>query len=431
MIRRKKNGKMNKTLAVVIAALIVAGVGTGIYFHGKDSSEAVVKHKVVASKAEAAPVDNSKKVTDITKAATGSKGTGVGDMYENVGYNPATGTSPILNNGKGQSVATVKSTFTTIPDLGATAGKISDADMAKMKAGFDAPNNLGYVNPIPSWYKPNEIIPGENLIYSANKYAVPVNQIALMVSGKSKIKQKEVFLTFDDGPSVNNTPKILNILKENGVHASFFLIGDHMKSNKAIQNIVRQEIMDGDSVGDHTFTHQLNILYPQYHGASSVNVDEFMKQINDCKDLEHYVLGPHFDTRALRLPGGYMSRVTYKDPHLAEFNKALDQEGWTAMDWTSDSGVAATQAEISPAAMLKASTHQWKDMTQDVILCHDAGAKVDTVNGLPGVIKFFKEHGYKFMVIKNAPVQSFKGISDTEYNTDSNQGQTKTTRQGY
>ncbi|WP_055069207.1 polysaccharide deacetylase family protein [Clostridium massiliamazoniense] len=430
MIKRKNGGK---TTAIIIAALVVVGICVGGYFYSQ--SKKTVTNKATLGKpsnTSVATVDTNKTSTDITKAtATEAKGTGKGDEYENVGYNPTTGTSPILNDGKGQAVAQIKSSYTSVPDLGASANPISEATLNQMKAGFNAPDNLGYVNPIPSWYKPNEIIPGENIIESANSYAVPANQVALMISGHSQIKQKEVFLAFDDGPSVNNTPKILQILKKNNVHATFFLIGDHLKNNAAIQNIVRQEIMDGNAVGDHTFTHQLPLLYPTINGVSTVNVPEFMSQINQCKDLEHYVLGPHFDTRILRLPGGYMSRVYYHDPHLEEFNKALDQEGWTAMDWTADSGVAATQAQISPEKMLQCSTEGWQEMPQDVILLHDAGAKVDTVNGLQGVITFFKDHGYKFMVIKNAPTQSFKDISYTDFSTDSNQGQVATTKPGY
>lgn len=64
-------------------------------------------------------------------------------------------------------------------------------------------------------------------------------------------------------------------------------------------------------------------------------------------------------------------------------------------------------------------------MPQDVILMHDAGAKRDTVEGLPDVIKFFKEHGYKFMVIKNAPASSFNNLPLTDVKTDSNQGQSQ------
>lgn len=435
---KKRKGKFNKALVAIIAAVVIVGIGGTSYYFVKNEKSGKPKgevHKSVAIKPEAKPEAKATKATDsktnIQEDKGNSKASGEGDMYEPTGYDAQTGTSPALNGGKGLSIGTITSSYTTVPDLGSTAGTIPESTIAKMKAGFNAPYNLGYVNPMPSWYKPNEVIPGENIIQSANSYAVPANQVAAMISGNSQIKQKEVFLMFDDGPSTNVTPQILKILQENNVHGSFFLIGDHLKNNAAIQNIVRQEEMDGNAVGDHTFTHVLSQLYPIVNGTSTVDVPVFMSQINDCKDLEHFVLGPHFDTRALRLPGGYMSRVYYKDPNLNEFDKALDQEGFTAMDWNDDSGVAATQAQISPAAMLADCTQNWQELTQNVLLLHDAGAKQDTANGLQGVINFYKAHGYKFMVVKNAPMESFNGIPTDKYSTDSNQGQVASTKVGY
>ncbi|MGL4991420.1 MAG: polysaccharide deacetylase family protein [Sarcina sp.] len=434
----KRNGKI--IIGIIAAIVVIGGIGFGISKHDTSKKAATTavqtKSDTTTTAANATITDNSissKTVDNVFDAVDPvvTNGTGTGDMYNDPGYDATTGVVPIVNNGKGQAFATIKSSYTTVPDLGNTNTPVSSDELSQMEKGFEAPYGLGQVSPMPSWYKPNEVVPGENIIYSANSYAVPSNQVALMVSGNSTIKQKEVFLTFDDGPSIQNTQKILDILNKYGVHATFNIIGDHLQNNPQMQNLVREEEMDGDAVGDHTFTHQLPILYPVVNGVSTVNVNEFLKQINECKDLEHYILGPHFDTRELRLPGGYMSRVFYHDPHLAEFNKALDQEGWSVNDWTADSGVAATTQEISPQAMLASSTQDWQQMPQDVILLHDAGAKVDTVWGLPGVLQFFKDHGYKFMVIKNAPVNSFKNIPVDDYSTDSNQGQTTKTKAGY
>lgn len=310
--------------------------------------------------------------------------------------------------------------ISTTSTTSSNGNKVTPAVLTKMEQGYDA-GNLGEISPMPSWYKPSEVAPNQNMLSSAESYSVPANEVADMIAGNSPMSpnQKEVFLTFDDGPSVQNTPQILNILKENDVHATFFLIGNQLKNNPEIQNIVRQEIMNGNAVGDHTFDHVLSQLYPN----NEIDVNQFMTQVNECKQLEQDVLGPNFDTRILRLPGGYMSRVHYNDPNLPAFNKALDSENITAIDWTSDSGVAATTKEISPEQMLACSTKDWQDMPQDVLLMHDAGAKTDTVAGLPGVIKFFKAHGYKFMVIGNAPASSFENLSYTDVKTDSNQGQ--------
>lgn len=304
--------------------------------------------------------------------------------------------------------------------LSSNENKVTPDVLAKMQKGY-TDGTLGDISPIPTWYKPSEIAPGQNMITSALSYSVPANKIADMIAGNSNSTQKEVFLTFDDGPSVQNTPAILNILKENDVHATFFLIGNHMKNNPEVQNIVRQEIMNGNAVGDHTFDHVLTQLYPN----NKIDVNEFMNQVNECAQMEQAILGPNFDTKILRLPGGYMSRVHYNDPNLPAFNKALDNGNWTALDWTADSGVAATTHEISPEKMLEVSTEGWKDMPQDILLMHDAGAKTDTVAGLPGVIKFFKAHGYKFMVIGNAPTSSFDNLPYTDVKTDSNQGQSQ------
>lgn len=298
--------------------------------------------------------------------------------------------------------------------------KVTPEVLKKMQQGY-TDGSLGAISPIPNWYNPSEIAPGQNMITSALSYSVPANKIADMVAGNSNSTQKEVFLTFDDGPSVQNTPAILNILKENDVHATFFLIGNHMQNNAEVQNIVRQEIMDGNAIGDHTYDHELTQLYPN----NKIDVNEFMHQMNECEQMEQAILGPNFDTKIVRLPGGYMSRVHYNDPNLPAFNKALDNGNWTVVDWTADSGVAATTHEISPEKMLEVSTKGWQDMPQDVLLMHDAGAKTDTVTGLPGVINFFKDHGYKFMVIGNAPASSFDNLPYTDVKTDSNQGQSQ------
>lgn len=363
---KRKKGKVSPALAWTVGIIIIAGIGFGAYYglHKKDTKPST---------------------TQVLKSNT-------------------------------EKSATDSSSNTTQDD----GNKVTPAVLTKMKAGFND-GALGNISPIPSWYNPSEIVPGENLIKSALSYAVPANEIADMVAGNSNIKQKEVFLTFDDGPSIQNTQDILNILKEYGVHATFCLIGDHMQNNPQVQNLVREEIMDGNAIGDHTYTHVLSQLYPN----NKIDVNEFMKQINECEHMEQAILGPNFDTKVVRLPGGYMSRVHYNDPNLPAFNAALDKGHFTAIDWTADSGVAATTKQISPAQMLYHCTLGYEEMPQDVILMHDAGAKRDTVEGLPDVIKFFKEHGYKFMVIKNAPASSFNDLPLTDVRTDSNQGQSQ------
>ena len=63
---------------------------------------------------------------------------------------------------------------------------------------------------------------------------------------------KTVYFTFDDGPNPTWTPEILSILEATGAHASFFVIGENAKAWPAL---VEREVRDGDTVGDHTWSH--------------------------------------------------------------------------------------------------------------------------------------------------------------------------------
>ena len=61
-----------------------------------------------------------------------------------------------------------------------------------------------------------------------------------------------VALSFDDGPDPNWTPKILDILKEKGVHATFMMIGEQAQDNVSLMKRVMDE---GHEIGNHTWTH--------------------------------------------------------------------------------------------------------------------------------------------------------------------------------
>lgn len=279
-------------------------------------------------------------------------------------------------------------------------------DISKMQKGYYLNKELGYINPIYDGYNPNEIVKGENIIKSAESYAVPANQVAQMLANKYEGTQKEVFLTFDDGPSPNNTPKILNILKENDVHATFFVVGTFLKSNPELQKVVREEMMQGNAIGDHTFNHNYSELYPH----NSVNVTEYLKQDTETDTLLNAILGPNFKTRIIRMPGGYMSRKYYNDPHLNELNQRLDGSHITALDWDAETGDAETSGQLDVNKLLNNVKKGIKGKNQVVILMHDAGEKVDTVKALPALIQYFKENNYKFQVIKNAPIDSFNNL---------------------
>lgn len=65
-------------------------------------------------------------------------------------------------------------------------------------------------------------------------------------------RQPEVFLTFDDGPIEGLTPWILDCLAEFGAKATFFMVGENVERNP---HLVKRVLMEGHSVGNHTFNH--------------------------------------------------------------------------------------------------------------------------------------------------------------------------------
>jgi peptidoglycan/xylan/chitin deacetylase (PgdA/CDA1 family) len=73
-----------------------------------------------------------------------------------------------------------------------------------------------------------------------------------LTPAQNKDLTKTIYLTFDDGPNPIWTAEILTLLEESGSHASFFVIGENAEKWPWL---VEREAADGDTVGDHTWTH--------------------------------------------------------------------------------------------------------------------------------------------------------------------------------
>ncbi|MGG5462146.1 polysaccharide deacetylase family protein [Clostridium sp. B9] len=255
--------------------------------------------------------------------------------------------------------------------------------------------------------KATDIMPNQNIIYAADSYAVSADQVELMLEGKSKNTEKEVFLTFDDGPS-ENTKQILKILQDEGVHATFFDIGSALKDNKENQQLLKEEVEQGNAVADHSFSHDYKTLYP----GNSVDVERFMNELNETNKIMQSVLGENFNARVVRMPGGYMSRRYYRDPHLKALDEAFAKDNIVSIDWDAETG-DATGRHYTIDQYVQNAGKNLKSLNHVILLMHDAASKKETVQALPAIIKFFKEQGYAFKVIKNSPVNSTTQTDNT------------------
>ncbi|MBS2904492.1 polysaccharide deacetylase family protein, partial [Klebsiella pneumoniae] len=89
--------------------------------------------------------------------------------------------------------------------------------------------------------------------------------------------EKIVFLTFDDGTSTTVTPKVLKILDQYNIKATFFLMGKNIDNGgDAAKELVKEEYNSGHAIGNHSYSHDYNILYP----GRTLNLESFKEDFN-------------------------------------------------------------------------------------------------------------------------------------------------------
>ena len=242
---------------------------------------------------------------------------------------------------------------------------------------------------------PDDVMPGMNITYEADKYAVDAKDVQAIANDTYKGEGKYVFLTFDDGPS-NSTEKILNILKDKDVHGTFFVLGSSIEKDSKRQEYLKEELKSGNAIANHSYSHDFKKLYP----GNKLNIDYFMDEFNKTNDIMKSILGGEFDCRVLRMPGGYGTRKYYKDPSLKEFDNTLQENGIINVDWNALDGDAEGKP-YSTEEMLNYVKKTSKGKNHVVILMHDAAGKEKTVEILPQIIDYYKNEGYEFKVIKN------------------------------
>ncbi|HAT4338024.1 TPA: polysaccharide deacetylase [Clostridium perfringens] len=257
---------------------------------------------------------------------------------------------------------------------------------------------------------PDDVMPGMNITYEADKYAVDAKEVQAMANDTYRGEGKYVFLTFDDGPS-NSTEKILNTLKEKDVHATFFVLGSSIEKDSKRQEYLKEELKSGNAIANHSYSHDFKKLYP----GNKLNIDSFMNELNKTNDIMKSILGEEFDCKVLRMPGGYGTRKYYKDPSLKEFDNILQENGIINVDWNALDGDAEGKP-YSTEEMLNYVKKTSKGKNNVVILMHDAAGKEKTVEILPQIIDYYKNEGYEFKVIKNTSKEE-NNSNQTENNT--------------
>ncbi|WP_338817663.1 polysaccharide deacetylase family protein [Parvimonas micra] len=235
-------------------------------------------------------------------------------------------------------------------------------------------------------------------IKSADSYAYDTAEIRdYIMSKKEYTGKKIVFLTFDDGVTPGITDKVLDILKEKQVPATFFIVGKTL--NDQAKPYLERELKEGHGIAIHSFSHDYNKLYPNRVPNASVIKDEAEKTLSRLKEL----LGDKFNTGVWRYPGGHMSWKGLEN--AGNGDEVLKSLGLEWIDWNSLSGDAEPQ-KVRPTnkeemlKYVKTSLSYWKQQNVAVVLMHDSQGKNLTVETLPSIIDYFKSNGYEFGILK-------------------------------
>ena len=193
---------------------------------------------------------------------------------------------------------------------------------------------------------------------------------------------KRVFLTFDDGPSTSVTPYILDLLAEQNIKATFFVLGSKVEANP---NLVKREYDEGHYIANHGYSHKYSEMY-----SSTQNVLDEYNKTNDL--IKNAIGNENYNSLVFRFPGG-SSGGPYNDLKQ-EAKELLKQNGIASVDWnalTNDAAGANTKEKI-----MENFYNTVQNKTSIVILMHDAPDKILTYECLPEIIQYFKDNGYEF-----------------------------------
>jgi peptidoglycan/xylan/chitin deacetylase (PgdA/CDA1 family) len=176
-----------------------------------------------------------------------------------------------------------------------------------------------------------------------------------------------VALSFDDGPDPRYTPRVLEVLRQAGVHATFCEVGYEMR---AFPNLVRAVVSDGNVLCDHTEHH------PRLDQLPRASIDT---EIGGPAEFAASLVGqrPAF----LRAPYGALNAAVLDSAH---------RQGLRVLGWSVDPSDYLRPPPATIAARVLGAVHPGA-----IVLLHDGGGdRTNTIAALPTIISGLKARGY-------------------------------------
>lgn len=190
-----------------------------------------------------------------------------------------------------------------------------------------------------------------------------------------------VYLTFDDGPSSVTGP-ILDILAEEGVKATFFVMGAYKDSYGYLW---QRMIAEGHAIGIHCDSHDYSRVY-----ASD---EAFFNDLLSAQAKVREVTG--VTTMLIRFPGGSSNKVSlgYSSGIMSRLVESVQARGFHYFDWNVASG---DTGPIDANDVYNNVVGGFRPRPVNIVLMHDRGGNQKTLQALRGIIRYGKDHGYVF-----------------------------------
>lgn len=227
----------------------------------------------------------------------------------------------------------------------------------------------------------NKSSSGFDVFYAATDSSGNISTILRTV----KVVQGTVYLTFDDGPSLDITPKILDILKEKNVSATFFVVG----FGESKYPLLKRMVDEGHTIGLHGYSHEYSKIYTSIDTLME-NFYKLEKRVSEATD--------GYESKFIRFPGGSSNTVSrsFCTGIMTEATSLVEEQGYTYFDWNVDSrdaGGAKTAEEVYNNVI------QGISPGTNIVLMHDSSGHTYTLEALEAIIDYCIANNYELKAI--------------------------------
>lgn len=205
---------------------------------------------------------------------------------------------------------------------------------------------------------------------------------------------KTMYLTFDDGPSAENTAAVLDILKEKNVKATFFVVGESVRKHP---EVARRIVAEGHTIGIHCNNHAYEEIYE--------SADSFLGDFEDAYAAVREVTGA--EAEFFRFPGGSIN--SYNKAVREEIIEKMTEKGYVYFDWNASLEDAVKNPD--PQKLIENGVQTTLGRKKVVMLAHDVVHS--TVLCLEQLLDAFPEYEMRPLTKGVEPVQFHeKGKTD-------------------